>query len=296
MNERMKNDSPPLSVASRVAFQGARGAFSEEAAIKLLGHDVTLVPCLNFETLFASIDAGSADLILAPLENSLAGSVHRSFDLLLASTLHITAEVVIPIHLNLIGLPGAAFDDVMIVQSHPVALAQCERFFAAHPLIKRIASDDTAGSVAEVMRRNDPTRAAIASTRAAGVYGGHILRERLEDHAENYTRFVLLSPSPHQDERADKLSLVIKLQHQPAALHRALLPFAEREINLLKIETRPVQGSPWQYHFCLDLQASASDRAFVAALAELYMCADDVRLLGCYKSAQIPTEEPPLTQ
>lgn len=280
------------SYPPRVAFQGAHGAFSEEAAIKLIGRDVTLVPCPNFETLFTSIDEGSADLILAPLENSLAGSVHRSFHLLLASTLHITAEVVIPIHHNLIGLPGAAFDDVTVVQSHPVALAQCDRFFAAHPLIKRIASDDTAGSVAEVMQQNDPTRAAIASTRAAGIYGGHILRERLEDHAENYTRFVLLSPSPRQDERADKLSLVVKLQNQPGALCRALLPFAEREINLLKIESCPAQGRAWQYHFYLDLQASARDRAVVAALAELHTCADDVRLLGCYKSAQIPTEEP----
>lgn len=286
------NPVSALFAASRVAFQGARGAFSEEAAMTLLGRDVTLVPRQTFETLFSSIDEEASDLILAPIENSLVGSIHRSYDLLLASSLHITAEVIIPIHHNLIGCPGATFDDVTIVHSHPVALAQCECFFAAHPHIERIASDDTAGSVAQVVQRNDPTRAAIASTRAAEVHGGRILRERLEDCAENYTRFVLLAPSPRRDERADKLSLVVKLQHQPGALYQALLPFAERTINLLKIETRPVRGSPWRYHFYLDLQASASDPEIVAALAELHSRADDVRLLGCYRSAQILTKEP----
>ena len=144
--------------SSRIAFQGERGAFSEEAAVKLLGEDIQLVPRTTFEALYTSIQDGVADYILAPIENSLAGSVHRSYDLLITSGLHIQAEVVIPIVHNLIGVPGATFERITQVSSHPVALAQCERFFANHPNIKRVATDDTAGSVREVMgsgRRNE---------------------------------------------------------------------------------------------------------------------------------------------
>src|SRR6202795_2087655 len=174
--------------SSRIAFQGERGAFSEEAAVKLLGEDIQLVPRTTFEALYTSIQDGVADYILAPVENRLGGSVHRSYDLLITSGLHIQAEVVIPIVHNLIGVPGATFERITQVSSHPVALAQCERFFASHPAIKRIASDDTAGSVREVMQSANPTHAAIAGRRAAEVYHGVILEEHLEDHAENYTR------------------------------------------------------------------------------------------------------------
>lgn len=270
----------------RVAFQGERGAFSEEAAIRLLGEGIQLVPCSTFEALFASVKEGIADYALAPVENSLAGSVHRSYDLLLESSLHIAGEVIIPIGHNLIGCPEASFSSVRVVESHPVALAQCEFFFAANPQIKRVATDDTAGSVRSVIERGDPTWAAIASARAAWFYGGSILREHLEDHQENYTRFFLLAPAPQRSERADKLSLVIGLPHQPGALHRALEPFAQRGIDLLKIESRPIKGHPWQYRFYLDLQGSETDKGVASALSELQERADEVRLLGCYPSAQ----------
>src|ERR1700733_2065355 len=169
-----------LPPSSRIAFQGERGAFSEEAAVKLLGEEIQLVPRTTFELLYSSIKDGAADIILAPIENSLAGSVHRSYDLLITSGLHIQAEVVIPIVHNLIGVPGATFEKITQVSSHPVALAQCEKFFAGHPAIKRVVTDDTAGSVREVMASGDPSRAGIASKRAATVYGGVILREHLE--------------------------------------------------------------------------------------------------------------------
>ncbi len=270
----------------RVAFQGERGAFSEEAAIRLLSEGIQLVPCSTFEALFAAVSDGIADYALAPVENSLAGSVHRSYDLLLESPLHIAGEVIIPIRHNLIGCPEASLSSVRVVESHPVALAQCELFFAANPQIKRVATDDTAGSVRSVIERGDPTWAAIASARAAWFYGGSILREHLEDHQENYTRFFLLAPSPQRSERADKLSLVIRLPHQPGALHRALEPFAQRGVDLLKIESRPIKGHPWQYRFYLDLQGSETDREVAGALSELRERADEVRLLGCYPSAQ----------
>jgi prephenate dehydratase len=177
----------------RVAFQGERGAFSEEAALKLLGHEIELVPQRTFEALYDSIDRGEADYVLAPVANSIAGPVEASVNLLQQSSLLTLDEVEIQIDQHLIGYSNAAFEGVQIVQSHPVALAQCRRFFADHPRLKTVIADDTAGSVAEVMQRRDATRAAIAGRRAAELYGASIIRESIQDRAENFTRFVLLS-------------------------------------------------------------------------------------------------------
>ena len=273
--------------SSRIAFQGERGAFSEEAAVKLLGENVQLVPRPTFEAMYSSIQDGVADFILAPIENSLAGSVHRSYDLLIAGGLQIRAEVVIPIVHNLIGIQGAVFENITQVSSHPVALAQCERFFANNPAIKKVTAEDTAGSVKEVIRLGDPTKAAIASRRAAAVYGGTILREHLEDHPENYTRFLLLATTGEVAENADKLSLVLHLAHKPGSLCRVLGAFAKRELNLLKIESRPIPGTPWSYCFYLDLQASLKDTNTLLALEELKEHADSIKILGCYPQAKV---------
>jgi len=271
---------------ARVAFQGERGAFSEEAVVKLLGERVAPVPRPTFEALFSAIDEGLASLILAPMENSLAGSVHRSFDLLVESRLHIIGEVIIPIGHNLIGLPGATLQSVEVVESHPVALAQCEQFFVMHPRLKRVVAEDTAGSVRSVMKAGDSRRAAIAGRRAAEIYGAAILAEHLEDNRENYTRFLLLSPQPESLEPADKLSLVFELDHRPGALHKSLEPFARRAINMMKIESRPVHGKPWQYRFYLDLQTSGQEAAARAALDELASLVVGLRVLGSYASAK----------
>jgi chorismate mutase/prephenate dehydratase len=274
---------------ARIAFQGERGAFSEEAAVELLGEEIVLVPTPSFEAMFSAVDAGLADYILAPIENSLAGSVYRSFDLLVESRLTIVAEVIIPIAHHLIGALRASFDGVRVVASHPVALAQCERFFVSHPRLKRLVAEDTAGSVRDVISSGDPTRAAIAGGRAAEIYGGVILREHIEDNPENYTRFVLLSVSTVNLASADKWSLVFELDHRPGALYQALAPFARRGINLMKIESRPVHGFPWQYRFYLDFQAS--EKAGVeSALAELEGLVVGLRVLGSYESARVKTE------
>lgn len=274
---------------ARIAFQGERGAFSEEAAIELLGDKIELVPRPTFEKLFDAINQEAADYILAPIENSLAGSVHRSYDLLVQSRdLHIIGEVIIPIVHNLIGVEGAKFEDITVVESHPVALAQCELFFGAHPQLKRIATQDTAGSVRDVTRAGDKSRAAIASRRAAQTYGGLILREHLEDNRENYTRFLLLSNNGSESGVANKLSLVFELDHRPGALLRALEPFARRGINLMKIESRPVHGKPWQYRFYLDLQASREQPAAAVALEELQGEVVGLRILGSYSAAKQP--------
>src|SRR5260370_10086022 len=178
----------------RVAFQGEPGAFSEAAAVQLLGSAITTVPRPTFEAAFTAIAEGAADAVLAPVENSLAGSVVRVFDLLKESELAIVAETILPIEMQLIAAPGASLGDIRSVASHPMALAQCERFFAAHPQWKRVPAEDTAGSVREALSRRDKSTAAIAGRRAAEHYHGVILADNTQDSAENFNLFVLLLP------------------------------------------------------------------------------------------------------
>jgi chorismate mutase/prephenate dehydratase len=279
-----------VQTAHRVAFQGEHGAFSEEAAVKLLGAGSTLVPRPTFESLFTAIDEQSADYILAPIENSLAGFVHVCFDQLLDSNLFVVAEVIIPISHYLISCPGASFESIATVESHPVALEQCRRFLETNPEIRRVVAEDTAGSVAQVVAAGDPTRGAIAGARAAKHYGGVILREHLEDSSENYTRFFLLTAKPELPLDADKMSLMIELPHQPGALHNALEPFARRGIDLLKIEGRPVRGRPWEYGFYLELSGHRDDSEVTETLKELGNRRVESRILGCYRSATIPSQ------
>ncbi|HEY6945795.1 MAG TPA: prephenate dehydratase [Candidatus Acidoferrum sp.] len=272
----------------RVAFQGEPGAFSEAAAIQLLGESITTVPRATFEAIFCSIAEGAADAILAPVENSLAGSVVRVFDLLLESRLAIIAETVLPIEMQLIALPGASLKDICSVASHPMALAQCERFFAAHPTWKRVPAEDTAGSVREMVSAGDTSRAAIAGRRAAEHYYGVILAERIQDNPENFTRFVLLVPEKEAaswlTKDARKTSLAMRLAHRPGALLASLEPFAKHGVNLLKIESRPIHGRPWEYQFFVDLEAE--DAANLDdALAEVRKATSELRVLGRYKAA-----------
>ena len=273
-----------LASEARVAFQGERGAFSEEAAVELLGERCKPVPRPTFEDLFMAISDGNADYILAPLENSLMGSVNRCYDLLLESSLRILAEIIWPISHCLIACPGASLETIETVESHPVALAQCERFFATHPHLKRTATDDTAASVRRVVESGDTTKAAIAGRRAATIYGGSVLREHVEDHSENYTRFALLGPTADESEKGNKISLIVRLAHRPGALHEALRPFVRRGIDLLRIESRPIKGRPWQYNFYLDVQAPSNESDLRGALDDIRERAEEVRYLGRYSS------------
>ena len=274
--------------ALRVAFQGEPGAFSEAAAIQLLGESIKAVPRPTFEGMFRSITNEAADAILAPVENSLAGSVVRVFDLLLESGLAMVAETILPIEMQLIALPGASLDDIRSVASHPMALAQCERFFAAHPKWKRVPAEDTAGSVREALSAGDKSRAAIAGRRAAEHYRAAILAERIQDNAENFTRFVLLvrekDAASWLTAEARKTSLAMRLAHRPGALLASLEPFAKQGVNLLKIESRPIHGRPWEYQFFIDVEAE--DAANLDhALAEVRKATSELRVLGRYKAA-----------
>lgn len=303
----------------RVAFQGEPGAFSEAAAMQLLGPAIATVPRATFDRAFRAVAEGHADALLAPVENSLAGSVVRVYDLLLESNLGIVAETILPIEHHLIGCPGSSLSGVRSVASHPMALAQCERFFVTHPDLQRVPAEDTAGSVREVLAKGNKSAAAIAGRRAAERYGGIILASGIQDGAENFTRFVLLVPmqregdarpgapdsapalSPgltdimvelgvRQRERpgpptALKTCLALRLAHRPGALLAALEPFSRLGINLLKIESRPIHGRPWEYQFFLDVEAEDGDH-LSAALDEVKGANSDLRVLGVYAAAR----------
>jgi prephenate dehydratase len=272
----------------RVAFQGEPGAFSEAAAIQLLGDGISAVPRATFESAFTAIADDAADAILAPVENSLAGSVVRVFDLLLESRLAIVAETILPIQMQLIASPGALLADIRSVASHPMALAQCERFFAAHPQWKRVPAEDTAGSVRQALSSGDNSQAAIAGRRAAEHYKAVILAENIQDNPENFTRFVLLVPENQAaawlSPEARKVSLAMRLAHRPGALLASLAPFAKHSVNLLKIESRPIHGRPWEYQFFIDVEASDVNH-LDQALAEVRAATSELRVLGRYAAA-----------
>src|SRR6201998_3658411 len=273
----------------RVAFQGEAGAFSEAAAVHLLGEEIRTLPRATFDATFRAIAEGAADALLVPVENTLAGSVVRVYDLLLESPLEICGETILPIEHQLMGCPGAKFEQIRAVASHPMALAQCERFFEGNPGLKRVPAEDTAGSVREMMERGDKRCAAIAGRRAAGHYGAVILRENIQDNAENFTRFVLLLP-PEEAQRyrakdAKKMSLAMRLAHRPGALLASLEPFSRYGVNLLKIESRPIHGRPFEYQFYIDVEAEELGK-LEKALKEVRRATSELRVLGLYAAAQ----------
>jgi len=273
----------------RVAFQGEPGAFSEAAAVQLMGESIRTVPRATFDTTFRAIAEGAADALLVPVENTLAGSVVRVYDLLLESPLEICGETILPIEHHLMGCPGATFAEIRAVASHPMALAQCERFFEANPRLKRVPAEDTAGSVREMMGKGDKSCAAIAGRRASGHYGAVILRENIEDNAENFTRFVLLLPpgqaQQYRAKDAKKMSLAMRLAHKPGALLASLEPFSKYGVNLLKIESRPIHGKPFEYQFYVDVEADNLE-PLEKALKEVRSATSALRVLGLYAAAR----------
>ena len=264
-----------------VAIQGERGSFSHAAALVALGEDARILPCASFEALFAAVTAGDADRGLLPIENSLAGSIHENYDRLEASTLHIVGETQLRVRQCLIARPGASLASIRRVASHPVALAQCRRFFAEHPQIQPIPAYDTAGSVQDLLRDGAATQAAIASALAARLYGGQILLQGIEDDPQNFTRFLVLAREPGPLEDAGKTSVVFTLKNAPGVLHRALGTFATRGVDLSKIESRPLRGRPWEYAFYVDVLGDPAAAAG-EALAELAQMAERFRVLGSY--------------
>jgi prephenate dehydratase len=276
----------------RVAFQGELGAFSQQAIRQFSGAKAVPVPRPRFEDMFLALKTGDVDAAAVPIENTLAGSVHENYHLLMKFPFEITAETNVRVVHNLIAPPGTQFKDIRQVYSHPVALNQCLDFFSANPKIERVPFYDTAGSVKMVMEKRPAQSAAIASELAAQIYEGRILKRGIEDDRQNYTRFFLLEPAgskpraiPGATKRPWKTSLVFSTRNMPGALFRALSALALRDLNLVKIESRPLRGKPWEYLFYLDLVGRRDDKDVKNALAHLAEVADFLRVLGSYRSA-----------
>nr|WP_290666080.1 prephenate dehydratase [Ardenticatena sp.] len=272
----------------RVAFQGERGAYSEGASMQYFGQQektVEPVPCSSFEAAFEALEQGRVDRAVLPIENSLAGSIHRNYDLLLRHiNVHIVGEINYRVRHNLLALPGVRMEDVRRVLSHPQALAQCEGFLTRMHFARE-ATYDTAGSAKRLREENLRDAAAIASMRAAEVYDLVVLASNIEDDPENYTRFLVLArepaPPPPHDVPA-KTSIVFSLKNAPGVLFKALSVFALRDIDLTKIESRPLRGQRWQYIFYLDFAASLAEERAQNALRHLSEIAPFLRVLGSY--------------
>jgi prephenate dehydratase len=265
----------------RVAIQGEMGSFSHQAARETLGEGIIILPCPTFDALFDVVGSGGADRAVVPIENSLTGSIHENYDRLLARPLHIVGETQLRIQQCLIARPGASLGSLRRVASHPVALAQCRNFFAAHPHLEAVAAYDTAGSVQRLLQAGPVTEAAIASRLAATLYQGEVLLEGIEDDPQNFTRFLVLAPEPGPIGGAAKTSVAFTLKNVPGSLHRALGAFALRGASLAKIESRPLRGRPWEYAFYLDVLGNPQGPVG-EALAELRGLAGEFRILGSY--------------
>lgn len=264
-----------------VAFQGEVGAYSEEAAYRFFGQASRLKPCESLEDVFQAVERSEVQHGLVPVENSLEGSIPRTYDLLLDSDLKVAAETQLRVVHCLIGLPEAQIDTIKEVFSHPQALGQCKSFLRQMGW-KMNPTYDTAGSVLLIKKNGRQEEAAIASARAAAIYGMKILACNIEDNSNNYTRFFILSRQEALPTGNDKTSLVFSLRHRPGALYDALKELADRKINLTKIESRPTRRKAWEYNFYVDIDGHHEESALKAALEGLENSAIFVKILGSY--------------
>lgn len=268
------------AAGARVAFQGAPGAFSEEAVHACFGSGARSVPCREFADVTRAVESGDAEFGMIPVENTLAGSVLPAYDALVASDLRVIAELVLPIRHFLMAPAGANIDALRNARSHPVALAQCSRFFAAHPHIRPLAAYDTAGGAQEVAAAGDPAEAAIAARSAADRYGLHILAADIQDRDDNATRFLAVTRPSADAAVADggRVILVAETENRPGALLDLLTPFARHGINLTKLESRPGE-EPWTYRFIIELDGAAGAER---AIEEARGVARSLRTLGAF--------------
>ena len=268
----------------KIAIQGELGAFSHQAAIQLVP-GLKVVACATSAQVFDALESRKVLAAVIPVENTLAGPVGEHLDLLLERDVFIHAETRLRIEHNLIALPGTKLKDIRQVLSHPVALDQCRNFFRHHRKISAVPFYDTAGSVKHIMSEQLHDTAAIASIQASKEYGGKVLQSGLEDNKQNFTRFFLINRNRKISARADKTSLAFSLKNVSGSLFKALSVFALRDLDLSKIESRPVRGKPWEYCFYMDV-LRGDDPAMRLALNHLEEIAGFVKVLGVYQRAK----------
>ncbi len=269
----------------KVAFQGERGAYSESAVYAFFGEKVDVEPCKDFKTVFELVKKKKVESGVVPVENSIEGSVNQTYDLFFNYDLKVKGEVIVKIAHCLIANPTTKIKDVKTVYSHPQALAQCRSFLESQNW-ELIPTYDTAGSVKLIKEKNLMNAAAIASEKAAEIYGMKILAKDIADNLENYTRFFVLSSEDSQVTGRDKTSIIFSATHEPGALYHALGEFAKRNINLTRIESRPTKQTPWEYNFYLDFEGHRNDPHCNEALKALEKYAKFVRILGSYPRAK----------
>ncbi len=272
-----------------VAFQGEHGAYSEEAVYQHFPRDTETLPCHSLQEIFEAIESGRATHGMLPIENSTAGSINQSYDLLLEYDLKIWAEVILRVRHCLLANPGTTIEQIRRVRSHPQALAQCERYIASHNF-EPISYYDTAGSARDLAENPQPDMAAIASRLAGEMYGLQVLDADIEDLRFNYTRFFVLSTEDPPRTEHSKTSVVFATRHVPRALYNCLGEFAERDINLTKLESRPRRNKPWHYLFYLDFEGHWQEPRCEKALMGLLRRAAFVKVLGSYPAAPTPAE------
>lgn len=269
-------------MSALVAYQGEVGAYSEEGALSLFPA-ADLRPHSTIRKVFEAVEVGLVDYGLVPIDNSQAGSINETYDLFLKHGLHLVGETVVRVNHCLLALPGVHIDDLTEVISHPQAIAQCEEFLSATGLRIR-AEYDTAGAAKRIFEEKLEHTGAIASKRAADLYGLEVLAERIQTYPDNYTRFGALSRTPESLHDPDKTSLVFGVGHAPGCLYRCLAAFAERHLNLAKLESRPRAGRVWEYVIYVDVEAPGSAPSMVEALGEVSEHATFTRVLGSYAS------------
>jgi prephenate dehydratase len=273
-----------------VAYQGVPGAFSEMASLQF-APDGEVVGFLTFEQAFEAVIDGSCTHACLPVENSLAGSINQTYDLLTDSVLHVVGEQVVRVHHNLLARAGTGLEDVQRVYSHPQALAQCQGFIRKHKL-EAVTDFDTAGAAKVLSENGGNGKAAIASKRAAEIYGLEVLAESIEDTDFNYTRFFILGhEEAPRGPGAHKTSLVLATRHRPGDLVTCLEVFPRNDINITKIESRPRRDKPWSYLFYIDVEGHVADPNLTRALPDLMRKAAFVKFLGSYPAAQEMLEE-----
>ncbi len=273
-----------------VAYQGVEGAYSQEAIWQHFGDGVETLPCRTLNDLFAAVETGRAQWGMLPVENSVAGSINQAYDLLLERDLKVCGEVVLRVRHCLLAPAGTRIEEIRQVRSHPQALAQCERYLAEHGW-EPIPAYDTAGSAQELAARPEAGVAVIASALAAQRYGLSILASGIEDQSWNYTRFFVIGQEAPPRAERNKTSLVFATAHAPGALYGCLGEFAQRGINLTKLESRPRRNRPWHYVFYLDFEGHWQDPPCAEALVALLTRAAFVKLLGSYPAAPQPSME-----